>query len=46
MQRHIKPHDNRNEPIVDVGNPLVPNTFFNDVKLTEGRRFSFCLENF
>jgi len=46
MERHIKPHDNRNQPIIDVGNPLVPNTFYNDVKLKKGQTLSFCLETF
>ena len=46
MERHIKPHDNRNQPIVDIDNPLVPNTFYNDVKLKKGQTFSFCLETF
>lgn len=46
MERHIKPHDNRNKPIIDVDNPLVPNTFFNDVRLAKGQSFSFSLETF
>jgi len=46
MERHIKPHDNRNQPIIDIDNPLVPNTFYNDVKLKKGQTFSFCLETF
>ena len=44
MERHIKPYDNRNQPIVDINNPLVPNTFYNDVKLKKDQTFSFCLE--
>ena len=44
MERHVKPHDNQNQPIVDIDNPLVPNTFFNDVKLKKGQPFSYCLE--
>ena len=46
MERHIKPDDNRNNPIIDIDNPLVPNSFFNDVKLKEGETFSFCLDTF
>jgi hypothetical protein len=44
MERHIKPHDNQNQPIIDIDNPLVPNTFFNDVKLKKNQTFSYCLE--
>ena len=44
MEKHIKPHDNRNKPIIDIDNPLVPHTFFNDVKLKQGQTFSFCLD--
>ena len=44
MERHIKPHDNRNKPIVDIDNPLVPHTFYNDVKLKQGQTFSFRLD--
>ncbi len=46
MERHVKPHDNQNQPIVDIDNPLVPNTFFNDVKLKKGQPFSYCLETY
>ena len=44
MEKHIKPHDNRNKPIIDIDNPLVPHTFYNDVILKKGQTFSFCLE--
>lgn len=32
MPEHILPHDNKNQPIIN-GNDLVPDIFFNDVKL-------------
>ena len=46
MERHIKPHDNRNQPIIDIDNPLVSNTFYNDIRLKKGQTFSFCLKTF
>ncbi len=38
---HIPPHDNRNEPIVDVDDATVPLNYFNIVKLTEGQTFDY-----
>ena len=38
---HIPPFDNRNLPIVDVGNPTVPLNYFNIVKLGKGETFSY-----
>lgn len=38
---HIAPHDNRNRPIVDVDNPLVPLVYFNIVKLRAGQDFDY-----
>lgn len=38
---HIPPHDNRNEPIVDVDDATVPLNYFNIVKLVEGQSFDY-----
>lgn len=38
---HIAPHDNRNQAIVDMGNPLVPLVYFNIVTLKAGARFDY-----
>lgn len=38
---HIPPHDNRNQPIVDAGHPLVPLNYFNIVKLKRGETFDY-----
>ncbi|WP_417603260.1 5-deoxy-glucuronate isomerase [Primorskyibacter flagellatus] len=38
---HIAPHDNRNVPIVDVDNALVPLNYFNIVKLKKGEAFEY-----
>ncbi|MFN4192520.1 MAG: 5-deoxy-glucuronate isomerase [Tabrizicola sp.] len=38
---HIPPHDNRNQPIVDRDNPLVPLVYFNIVRLAPGERFDY-----
>ena len=38
---HIPPHDNRNEPIVDVDDATVPLNYFNIVKLTKGESFDY-----
>ena len=38
---HIAPFENKNLPIVDVENPTVPLNYFNIVKLTKGKSFSY-----
>jgi 5-deoxy-glucuronate isomerase len=38
---HIAPHDNRNQPIVDVDHPLVPYVYFNIVHLDAGQSFDY-----
>ena len=44
MDRHIKPHDNQNQPIIGVDHPLVPNTFFNRVRLNRNQTFDHRLD--
>ncbi len=43
---HIAPFDNRNRPIVDAGNAVVPLNYFNIVKLTEGETFSYAVPGY
>ena len=43
---HIAPHDNRNQPIVDIDNTCVPLNYFNIVKLKQGEHFQYQLESF
>lgn len=43
---HIPPHDNRNRPIVDVGNALVPLNYFNIVRLRRGEVFDYAIPGF
>ncbi len=38
---HIPPHDNKNKPIVDADNELVPLNYFNIVKLKKGETFEY-----
>jgi 5-deoxy-glucuronate isomerase len=38
---HIAPHDNKNTPIVDADNALVPLNYFNIVKLEPGQIFEY-----
>jgi len=38
---HIAPHDNQNQPIVDVDDPTVPLTYFNIVMLKSGEAFDY-----
>lgn len=38
---HIAPHDNRNRPIVDRDDPLVPLVYFNIVRLAAGQHFDY-----
>ncbi len=41
---HIPPHDNKNKPIVDVEDALVPLNYFNIVKLKKGESFGYALD--
>ncbi|AUM73758.1 5-deoxy-glucuronate isomerase [Paracoccus jeotgali] len=43
---HIAPHDNRNQPIVDVDHPLVPLNYFNIVKLRHGEVFDYAVPGY
>ncbi len=43
---HIAPHDNRNEPIVDVDHDLVPLNYFNIVKLKKGEVFEYSVPGY
>jgi 5-deoxy-glucuronate isomerase len=36
---HVPPFDNRNQPIVDIGDQLVPLTYFNIARLARGNQF-------
>jgi len=38
---HIAPYDNKNKPLIDVGNPTVPLTYFNIIKLERGQSFYY-----
>ena len=38
---HIPPHDNANQPIVDIDHPLVPYVYFNIIRLTAGQYFDY-----
>ncbi len=38
---HIPPYDNKNKPIVDVDDKLVPLNYFNIVKLKKGEAFTY-----
>ncbi len=43
---HIPPHDNKNKPIVDADNALVPLNYFNIVKLKRGESFDYSVPGF
>ena len=43
---HIAPHDNRNQPIVDVDHDLVPLNYFNIVKLKKGEVFEYAVPGY
>lgn len=38
---HIAPYENRNKPIVDADDPMVPLNYFNIVKLKKGEAFEY-----
>ncbi len=46
MPKHIEPYDNKNEPIVDIGNETVPLVYFNCVRLKAGERFEYQLTRY
>ncbi len=43
---HIRPYDNENKPIVDVGNAKVPLCYFNIVRLKKGETYDYSLDEF
>lgn len=43
---HIPPHDNRNQPIVDVDHDLVPLNYFNIVRLKKGEVFEYAVPGY
>ncbi|GGH31264.1 5-deoxyglucuronate isomerase [Cribrihabitans marinus] len=43
---HIPPFDNRNAPIVDAGDALVPLNYFNIVKLSRGESHSYSVPGY
>ena len=43
---HIAPYDNKNIPIVDVNHDLVPLNYFNIIKLSKGKNFSYRLNQY
>jgi 5-deoxy-glucuronate isomerase len=43
---HIAPYDNRNEPIVGPGHPVVPLTYFNIVRLRRGESFDYAVPGY
>ena len=45
MPYHLRPFDNRNEPVVPVGNNWTPLVYFNDLVLKDGASHEYRLEN-
>ena len=43
---HFPPFDNRNTPIIDVGDGRVPLNYFNIVKLTRGQGFEYAVPRY
>ncbi len=43
---HIPPHDNHNQPIVDVDDARVPLNYFNIVKLRRGEAFKYSVPGY
>jgi 5-deoxy-glucuronate isomerase len=46
MPEHIKPYDNFNKPIIDVGNTRVPRCYLNVVKLKKGETYTYQLKEY
>ena len=45
MIRHIEPFDNKNKPIVDIDNKIVPLVYFNRLLLKSNESTTYNLEN-
>ena len=45
MIRHIEPFDNKNKPIVDIDNKIVPLVYFNRLFLNSDESSEYSLEN-
>ena len=45
MIRHIEPFDNKNKPIVDIYNKIVPLVYFNRLFLNSNESSEYSLEN-
>lgn len=45
MNRLIRANDNKNKPIIECDNPIVPHSYFNLVRLDRGQRYEYQLEN-
>ena len=45
MIRHIEPFDNKNKPIVDIDNKIVPLVYFNRLFLNSNASTTYNLEN-
>ncbi|MDE0113146.1 MAG: 5-deoxy-glucuronate isomerase [Albidovulum sp.] len=43
---HIAPYDNRNIPLVDSDDPVVPLNYFNIVKLGKGEQFEYSITGY
>ena len=43
---HIAPYNNKNQPIVDINDPITPLVFFNIVKLKAGETFTHHLADY
>ena len=46
MKNHIKPYDNKNKPIIDINNEVVPLCYFNEIYLKRGEVFEYSLQGF
>lgn len=46
MPRFIRAYDNHNEPLVSVGDPVLPRTYFNIVNLKKGESFFSRVEGY
>lgn len=46
MPKHIAPYENFNNPIIDIGNSLVPRCYLNVVRLKKGESYSYHLNEY
>lgn len=46
MPKHILPYENKNKPIVDINDNVLPLCYFNNLRLTKGETYTYQLTDY